>query len=179
MQERRRHLSTACVSQRKERSDQKRYEAEDQRMSQSLKKESFLVDHKRRLLYCWNHKVNNNNNNNNNLLQHSLSDFQVASSFWMWIFTKLGTGKGPEVVDNQPGQVQEMFQNVLVLTLSPAHIRSYSCPFTYEEIQVYKITWQMAPRSDEELLAAAKEYTSILLVRWSSLQLVPTPISVR
>ena len=72
MQERRRHLSTACVFQRKERSDQKRYEAEDQRMSQSLKKESFLVDHKRRLLYCWNHKVNNNNNKN--LLQHSLSN---------------------------------------------------------------------------------------------------------
>ena len=73
MQERRRHLSTACVSQRKERSDQKRYEAEDQRMSQSLKKESFLVDHKRRLLYCWNHKVNNNNNNNKNLLHWTIS----------------------------------------------------------------------------------------------------------
>ena len=36
-----------------------------------------------------------------------------------------------------------------------------------EERQVYKIKDEMAPRSDEELLQAAREYTSILLVRWS------------
>ena len=35
-----------------------------------------------------------------------------------------------------------------------------------EERQVYKIKDEMAPRSDEELLQAAREYTSILLVRW-------------
>ena len=41
--------------------------------------------------------------------------------------------------------------------------------FTHdEERQVYKIKDQMAPRSDEELLQAAREYTSILLVRWTS-----------
>jgi len=114
MQERRQHLSRTCASHRQGESDQKRYEAGDKRLSQSLKKDSFLVDHKRRLIYCWNHKV--------------------ASSFWMWLFTKLGTGKGPEVVNGQPGQV-------------------------------YKIKWQMAPRSDGELLQAAKDYTSILLVR--------------
>ena len=34
--------------------------------------------------------------------------FKVASSFWMWIFTKLGTGKGPTVVDHQPGQVHKV-----------------------------------------------------------------------
>ena len=32
---------------------------------------------------------------------------------------------------------------------------------------MYKIKDEMAPRSDEELLQAAREYTSILLVRWS------------
>ena len=57
MQERRQHLSRTCASQRQGESDQKRYEAGDKRLSQSLKKESFLVDHKRRLIYCWNHKV--------------------------------------------------------------------------------------------------------------------------
>ena len=40
-----------------------------------------------------------------------------------------------------------------------------------EERQVYKIKDEMAPRSDEELLQAAREYTSILLVRWSHLLL--------
>ena len=41
--------------------------------------------------------------------------------------------------------------------------------FTHdEERQVYKIKDQMAPRSDEELLQSAREYTSILLVRWTS-----------
>ena len=57
MQERRQHLSRTCASHRQGESDQKRYEAGDKRLSQSLKKDSFLVDHKRRLIYCWNHKV--------------------------------------------------------------------------------------------------------------------------
>ena len=38
----------------------------------------------------------------------TLGLFKVASSFWMWIFTKLGTGKGPAVVDHQPGQVHKV-----------------------------------------------------------------------
>ena len=39
--------------------------------------------------------------------------------------------------------------------------------FLHEKIQVYKIKDQMAPLTDDELLKAAKEYTSILLVRWT------------
>ena len=40
-----------------------------------------------------------------------------------------------------------------------------------ETIQVYKIKDQMAPLTDDELLKAAKEYTSILLVRGTPNQL--------
>ena len=58
MKERREHLSAACAaSRRQDESNEKRYEAGDERLNQGLKKESFLVDHNRRLLYCWNHKA--------------------------------------------------------------------------------------------------------------------------
>ena len=58
MKERREHLSATCAaSRRQEKSNEKRYEAGDERLNQGLKKESFLVDHNRRLLYCWNHKA--------------------------------------------------------------------------------------------------------------------------
>ena len=57
MEERRQYLSANCASHRQDASTEKRYEAEDKRLSQRLTKESFLVDHKRRLLYCWNHKA--------------------------------------------------------------------------------------------------------------------------
>ena len=73
----------------------------------------------------------------------------------MWLFTKLGTGKGPEVVNHDPGQVCLRFD----LSCLADTYMTRCC-------QVYKIKFQMAPRSDEELLQAAREYTSILLVRW-------------
>ena len=74
MKERREQLSAACTASRRkdalkekryeageekryEAGDKKRYEAGDERLNQDLKKESFLVDHNRRLLYCWNHKA--------------------------------------------------------------------------------------------------------------------------
>ena len=66
MQERREQLSAACAASRRqdalnekryEAGEEKRYEADDKRLNQDLKKESFLVDHNRRLLYCWNHKA--------------------------------------------------------------------------------------------------------------------------
>ena len=58
MQERREHLSATCAaSRRQDALNEKRYEAGDERLNQDLKKESFLVDHNRRLLYCWNHKA--------------------------------------------------------------------------------------------------------------------------
>ena len=58
MKERREHLSATCTaSRRQDALNKKRYEASDKRLNQDLKKESFLVDHNRRLLYCWNHKA--------------------------------------------------------------------------------------------------------------------------
>merc|ERR1711963_876751 len=32
----------------------------------------------------------------------------VASSSWMWLFTKMGTGEQPEVVDQNPGAVYKV-----------------------------------------------------------------------
>ena len=57
MKERRQRLSSICASHVKGKPDPDKFEAWDQRLSQDLKRDSFLVDHKRRLLYCWNHKV--------------------------------------------------------------------------------------------------------------------------
>ena len=57
MKERRQRLSLICASNLKGKPDPVKFEAWDQRLSQDLKRDSFLVDHKRRLLYCWNHKV--------------------------------------------------------------------------------------------------------------------------
>ena len=73
MKERREQLSATCAASRRKDAlkekryeagdekryepDDKRYEAGDKRLNQDLKKESFLVDHNRRLLYCWNHKA--------------------------------------------------------------------------------------------------------------------------
>ena len=59
MEERRQQLSAICASasRRQDESNEKRFEAGDQRFNQDLTKESFLVDHNRRLLYCWNHKA--------------------------------------------------------------------------------------------------------------------------
>ena len=58
IEERRHHLSATCAASRREdESNEKRYEAGDKRLNQVLTKESFLVDHNRRLLYCWNHKA--------------------------------------------------------------------------------------------------------------------------
>ena len=59
MEERRQQLSATCAaaSLRQDESNEKRFEAGDQRFNQDLTKESFLVDHNRRLLYCWNHKA--------------------------------------------------------------------------------------------------------------------------
>ena len=75
--------------------------------------------------------------------------FKVASSFWMWIFTKLGTGKGPAVVDHQPGQVHKRMFPIIAINF----------------FKVYKIRNEMAPHSNKELLDAANNYTNILLVR--------------
>ena len=58
MKERREQLSAACTaSRRQDPLNEKRYEAGNKRLNQDLKKESFLVDHNRRLIYCWNHKA--------------------------------------------------------------------------------------------------------------------------
>ena len=58
MKERREHLSATCAASRREvESNEKRYKSDDKRLNQVLTKESFLVDHNRRLLYCWNHKA--------------------------------------------------------------------------------------------------------------------------
>ena len=75
--------------------------------------------------------------------------FKVASSFWMWIFTKLGTGKGPAVVDHLPGQVHKIRFPIAAINF----------------FKVYKIRNEMAPHSNNELLDAANNYTNILLVR--------------
>ena len=55
--DRRQHLNSICASHVKGTPDPSRFDAWDQRLSQDLKTNSFLVDHKRRLLYCYNHKV--------------------------------------------------------------------------------------------------------------------------
>ena len=57
MKERRQRLSSICASHVKGKPGPDKFEAWDQRLSQDLKRDSFLVDHKRKLLYCWNHKV--------------------------------------------------------------------------------------------------------------------------
>ena len=57
MKERRQRLSSNCASHVKGKPGQDKFEAWDRRLSQDLKRDSFLVDHKRKLLYCWNHKV--------------------------------------------------------------------------------------------------------------------------
>ena len=51
------------------------YVSNDSRLTQKPVLTSHLLDHDRKILYCWNHKV--------------------ASSFWMWMFTKIKTGKEP------------------------------------------------------------------------------------
>ena len=53
------------------------YYANDGRLNQKVLPRSHLLDHKRKIMYCWN--------------------FKVAASFWMWIFTKIHTGKEPPV----------------------------------------------------------------------------------
>ena len=57
MKDRRQRLSSICSSHLKGEPGTDKFEAWDQRLSQDLKRDSFLVDHKRKLLYCWNHKV--------------------------------------------------------------------------------------------------------------------------
>lgn len=54
---------------------QEYYFARDKRLSQKVVMTSHLLDTRRKVMYCWNHKV--------------------ASSFWMWIFTKIGKGEDP------------------------------------------------------------------------------------
>ena len=51
------------------------YVSNDSRLTQKPVLTSHLLDNDRKILYCWNHKV--------------------ASSFWMWMFTKIETGKEP------------------------------------------------------------------------------------
>ena len=54
---------------------QEYYFARDKRLNQKVLMTSHLMDAKRKVMYCWNHKV--------------------ASSFWMWIFTKIDRGEDP------------------------------------------------------------------------------------
>ena len=55
--------------------EQEYYHAKDKRLNQKVLMSSHLLDTTRKVMYCWNHKV--------------------ASSSWMWMFTKIGTGKDP------------------------------------------------------------------------------------
>ena len=54
---------------------QEYYSAKDKRLNQKVVLTSHLLDNRRKVMYCWNHKV--------------------ASSFWMWMFTKIDRGEDP------------------------------------------------------------------------------------
>jgi len=86
---RRKHIENTCkifsnqVSKQKNLPKEKpdglsvsRYVANDTRLSQKVSLNSHLIDKKRKVTYCWLHKV--------------------ASSFWMWIFLWIKEGKQPD-----------------------------------------------------------------------------------
>ena len=82
------------------------YYSNDSRLNQKPILTSHLLDHKRKIMYCWNHKV--------------------ASSFWMWMFTKIEKGKEPPA-----GQPTYMIQ----YRMSPKTVSSYHhAVSTYQNI---------------------------------------------
>ena len=83
-----------------------RYISNDSRLNQEVHLTSHLLDNKMKIMYCWNHKV--------------------ASSFWMWMFSKIHTGREP-----QPGKPTWMIQN----KISPKHLSTYKrVVSTYQNI---------------------------------------------
>ena len=75
----------------------KEYNSAEPGLRQKVTHSSFLVDHSRRVMYCWNHKVRRWQE-----VEVLISCmWKVASSFWMWLFTKMGTGEQPEVKSKQ------------------------------------------------------------------------------
>ena len=181
--ERRQHLNSICASHVKGTPDPSRFDAWDQRLSQDLKTNSFLVDHKRRLLYCYNHKVKPAETKMFSRIP--LINHLSNVCLWLLMFAQFSRLPLILLLAGFQGCLQLLDVNLYQAgdwegpwsreqPARPSGFKHIQITYMYMNIYIndfpklafrIQIRNQMAPHTHKELLDAAKNYTNILLVR--------------
>ena len=126
--ERRHHVADICEKNKQQGQSDLAYLASDQRLNQKVRMLSHLLDNSRKVMYCWNHKV--------------------ASSSWMWMFTKIRTGR-----ELPPGEPTYRIQ----YHMSPRNISSYySAVTSYNNILLVRHPFERLLSAYRDRVAGGK-----------------------